>query len=452
MELWLDLDAVSPTKSANLPFGEGEVAPPPVMKAHFGLIFPPTTSHITATTTVARELVRRGHQATAFNFLDVEEQVRKEGVGFCPLGVQRHPKGSVRANMEKLGRLRGSKFMQFGLRLAQLEIATLLEEGAAAIRESGVTALLIDQGEPAGSTLAELVKVPYISICAGIHCDPDPAVPPPVFGWGPANSLIGQWRNRIAWRLYDKALTPIRRSVNRYRRSHGLKPLALIYETFSPLLELTQQSVEFDFPRRSAPAQLRYIGLIRRTDVPSVLFPFDRLDGRPAVYASLGTMYNNALLFRQIAEACASLGLQLIITLGGNGDPNHYNDLPGSPIVVSYAPQHAVLERASITVCHGGHNTVLESMVHGVPVLSIPVHDGDIGVAARLRHAGAGEWIYPKRVTTERLRSMIHRLAREESYGQRAREVGASLERAGGERRAADLIEEKLNLSAAYVA
>lgn len=201
-----------------------------------------------------------------------------------------------------------------GLRLAQLEIATLLEEGAAAIRESEVTALLIDQSEPAGSRLAELVKVPFISICAGIHSDPDPAVPP-VFGWGPATSLLGQWRNRIAWRLYDGALAPTRRSVNRYRRSHGLKPLGLIYETFSPLLELTQLSVEFDFARCSARPQLHYIGLIRRTDVPSVLFPFNRLDGRPAVYASLGTINTNALLFRQIAEACASLGLQLIITL-----------------------------------------------------------------------------------------------------------------------------------------
>jgi UDP:flavonoid glycosyltransferase YjiC (YdhE family) len=418
------------------------------MRAHFGLIFPPTTSHITATTTVARELIRRGHQATAFNFLDIEERVRKEGVGFCPLGERQHPKGSVPANMDKLGRLRGLKFMRFGLRLAQLEIATLLEEGPAAMRERGVTALLVDQGEPAGSTLAELLKVPYVSICAGIHCDPDPAVPPPVFPWGPANSLIGQWRNRIAWRLYDKALAPIRRPVNQYRRSHGLKPLGMIYETFSPLLELTQHSVEFDFPRLSAPRQLHYIGLIRRADAPSVSFPFDRLDRRPAVYASLGTVHKSALLFRQIAEACAPLGLQLIITLGGNGDPNDYNDLPGSPIVVPYAPQHAVLKRASITVCHGGNNTVLESLVHGVPVLSIPVHDADIGVAARLRHAGAGDWIYPKRVTTARLSQMIHRLAREESYRQHAREVGASLERAGGERRAADLIEEKLNLSA----
>src|SRR5579862_4869799 len=108
--------------------------------AHFGLIFPPGTSHVTATTTIARELVRRGHRATAFNFLDVEELVRREGVEFCPLGVKRQPKGAVQRNFEVLGRAGGLKFLRLGMKLALLEINILLEEAPAAMRAAGVTA------------------------------------------------------------------------------------------------------------------------------------------------------------------------------------------------------------------------------------------------------------------------------------------------------------------------
>jgi len=128
---------------------------------HLGLIFPPGTSHATAITTIARELVRRGHRATAFNFPDVEKLVTKEGIEFCPLGIQQHPPGTVPRNLELLGRLGGIEFLRFGMKLAALEIATLLEEAPAAMQAAGVTALIVDQGQPAGSTIAERLGLPF---------------------------------------------------------------------------------------------------------------------------------------------------------------------------------------------------------------------------------------------------------------------------------------------------
>ena len=68
--------------------------------AHFGLVCPPGTSHVTGLTTVARELCGRGHRATVFNILDVEALAEREGVGFRPLGVQDHPKGAFKASSQ----------------------------------------------------------------------------------------------------------------------------------------------------------------------------------------------------------------------------------------------------------------------------------------------------------------------------------------------------------------
>jgi MGT family glycosyltransferase len=212
-------------------------------------------------------------------------------------------------------------------------------------------------------------------------------------------------------------------------------------------LELAQESADFDLPRSNVPPQFHYIGLIHRTYADNVPFPFERLDGRPVVYASLGTVYDSESIFRKVAEACANLDLQLIVTLGSKGDASRYNDLPGSPIVVNYAPQRAVLQRTALTICHAGHNTVLDSLECGVPVIAIPVQTGDTGTAARLRHSGAGEWIKLNRLTAERLGDAIGRIISDPSYKQRAQVMGASIKRAGGEHRAADLIEKKLALS-----
>ncbi len=51
-------------------------------------------------------------------------------------------------------------------------------------------------------------------------------------------------------------------------------------------------------------------------------FPWHRLDGRPLIYASLGTARSiQRTAFSLIAEACSELNLQLIISLGGQGNP-----------------------------------------------------------------------------------------------------------------------------------
>ena len=297
---------------------------------HFGLICPPGPSHVAGLTTIARELCRRGHSATVFNIPDVEDIARREGVQFRAVGEKDHPKGSFEAFSKSFGRMHGMKAMRFGLGIALSESVMLLDEAPEAMRAAGVTALLIDQGQPAGSTIAERVGVPFITVCNAVHADPDPDVPPSMVGWGPATSWVGRLRIRAAHTLLDAALTPLRNRINLYRTAWGLAPLRSLYDGFSPTLELAQQTAEFDFPRRSLPRQFHYIGLIRRRASSSIPFPFERLDGRSLVYGSLGTVASDSDgVFRMLAEACAELNVQLALTLGGRGDPGQYRRFAG---------------------------------------------------------------------------------------------------------------------------
>src|SRR5580704_8924724 len=93
---------------------------------HFGAICPPGPSHVTAMTTIGRELCRRGHRFTVFNIADVEPLATSEGFAFCALGADDHPAGSFRMYSEQLSRLKGLKALRFGLAKGTAEIAMIL--------------------------------------------------------------------------------------------------------------------------------------------------------------------------------------------------------------------------------------------------------------------------------------------------------------------------------------
>lgn len=169
-------------------------------------------------------------------------------------------------------------------------------------------------------------------------------------------------------------------------------------DAYSPLAQLCQQPQEFDFPRESLPAHCHYIGQIQdlsKTDpirLKKISFPFERLDGRPLVYASLGTLQNQRPeIFECLAKACVGLDVQLVISLG---NPNAQTvELPGKPIVVSYAPQQQLIERAQLVITHAGMNTVLTALSYGVPLLAIPITNDQPGIGARLQRSQAGKTI-----------------------------------------------------------
>src|SRR5262249_1334723 len=146
--------------------------------------------------------------------------------------------------------------------------------------------------------------------------------------------------------------------------------------TFSGLAQVAQLPAALELPGRRLPPHFHHTG--PWTDAAGGGpgdFPRARpAPGPPLVYASMGAVPNGVLrTFRVIAEACAGLDLQLVISLGGGQDPALLVDLPGDSVVVGYAPQLELIRRAALTISHGGLNTALESLERGVPMVVLPV-------------------------------------------------------------------------------
>jgi zeaxanthin glucosyltransferase len=215
--------------------------------------------------------------------------------------------------------------------------------------------------------------------------------------------------------------------------------------TVSKLAVITQTPKEFDFPGIPWPAQFHYAGPFHDDDGREpVLFPWDKLTDKPLIYASLGTLVNGLYdVYTHILEAVAPLeDVQVVLSVGKNIHPESLGPIPSNTIVVRSAPQIELLKRAALCITHAGLNTTLESLAHGVPMVAIPIGYDQPGVAARIAHHGAGEFIEVDELTTDRLRGLIEKVLQDPSYCERAGYFQKVISKTRGLDVAADIIEE----------
>ncbi len=412
--------------------------------AHIGLLCPTASGHLNPMTTLGHELKQRGHRVTLVGTLDAQAKVLAAGLEFRSIGEVEFPAGSSTDSLAKLGQLSGFEAFRYTIELFQKSTVTWLQKGPSVLQNAGIEFLLIDQTAFGGSTVAQSLGIPFISVCCALMLNQDPYVPPSNTGWSYHPHWLAYLRNQVGYELIGRLVQSIRELVAEYRQQQNLPPFRHPNEAYSQLAQLCQQPAEFEFPRKSLPACFHFTGPYSHpASREPASFPFDRLTGKLLIYASLGTVQNRLLgTFETIAEACQGLDVQLVIALGGGYVPDSLPALPGDPLVVGYAPQLELLQRAALTITHAGMNTTLESLGNGVPMVAIPIANDQPGVAARIAWTGTGEVIPLKRLNCARLRSAIDRVLTENTYKNNALRLQAAIQRAGGVKRAADIVEQ----------
>jgi MGT family glycosyltransferase len=399
---------------------------------------------------LGRVLQCRGHAVTVFQLPDLRARVQREGLEFWPIGDGKAEAGELASSISQLGRMTGVSAVRFTIKCAAKLAALVLETAPNALKAAGIDVALIDQNDPAGAAVADYLELPYISVAAALPLNREPYIPPSFVPWPFRRSMWAFARNRVGYAGSDWLLTPITSVINEQRRKWGLTALHSPDDSFSKLAQLCTLPETFDFPRRQLPPVFHYLGPFLDNARVRVPFPWDRLDGRPLVYASFGTLQNRCPEhFRAIAKACAGLDAQLVLSSGGAEFA--MDDLPGSAIVVSYAPQIELLHRARLFITHSGLNSVLESLNAAVPVVAIPITNDQPAVAARVRQSGAGEMLPLNRLSSHRLRSAIERVLASDHYRQNATRIQTDIRNSGGVQRAADIAEHVAKKSPAII-
>ena len=414
---------------------------------HFAVISPPFLSHLRAMEAIAGELIARGHRVTLVQQADVAAALRHPQLGFAQVGAASHPPGSLSSVIDRAAKPGGP----WGIRrvIADMAAATdmFCREAPAVLRSIGAEVILADQMEPGGGMVAEYLGLPFVSVACALPVNREPLVPLPVMPWRYQPTPWGEQLNLHSSGVYDRAMQAHAAVIARHAVAFGLPPRQRLDECLSPLLQLSQTTSGFDFPRTVWPEHCHGVGPLRSAlaDEPPMDIPV--ATGRPFVFASLGTLQGDRFgLFHRIAEACRELDVQLLIAHCGRLDAAQERRLvkAGANWVTDFAPQRAVLARADAVITHAGLNTVLDALEAGVPSLALPIAFDQPGVAARVVHAGVGLKLNPRLASRRRIVQALRRLLREPGFAQRARELGDEVRAAGGAPRAAQLIEQAL--------
>ena len=403
---------------------------------HFGVLSFTGTGHLNPLIALCQELKQRGHRITFFEKPKIEDRVRQAGFDFVAIGKT----GAFLRDQKVLSTdsslCSQLSMLRFNLKRITHDLETYLKETPPALTRAGVDALIINEIALTGPTIAEMLRLPYFIISTSV---------PHKFGWKGYPWFSGykysrSWISMVETALFEVSALrmrgPIRRALESYRSQAGLGTLRKARRSFPELAQITQLPECLDLPRGRLPSNFRYTGpFTNETNRPHVEFPWDRLDGRPILYVSLGTTRNvQAFVFRLIAEACRDLDLQLVISLGGRFDPKLLADLPGDPLVVGYAPQLELLGLATIVITHGGSNTVFETLLEGKPMIAIPLAHDQPAIAARLARLHLAEVLPVMRLSASKIRAAVKKVLSDPRYRDAAGRCRRSFDRCTDQR------------------
>jgi MGT family glycosyltransferase len=417
--------------------------------AHFALLAPEAAGHLFPMGSLGKELERRGHRVTLVALGDAAPLARRLELPLFELSEGELPRSrSFRPLLRAAGLAKVRWALELRSRFCR-KSELILQQGPRALEELGVDLLLVDQSLPAGGTVAEQLGLPFVTVCSALMWNEEEQVPPHFTGWRWSERRWARARNRMGYAAWEGYMQPALDIIDRARTAWQLKPLDRIINTLSPLAQISQLCPELDFPRRELSATCHRVGPLAASHRAfDERFPWERLDGRPLLFASLGTVRNdrNLPVLRRIAEACAGVDGQLVLSLGRwtdeTGSPREgLGRLAGDPLVVDFAPQPALLERAALMITHAGQNSTLEALRHGVPLVALPRSADQPALAARVERAGVGLVGSFSRSTPAQLRALISRILGDDSFRDRARRMQQALAVAGGTPRAADIVE-----------
>jgi MGT family glycosyltransferase len=409
--------------------------------------------HLFQALTLAQTLQTRGHKVAMVSQPENATSIAKSfGIEFHALDAAGIGPTAITRLMPALGTILGRRADLVRMKMFQILAEALLTKGPAILNELQPDIVVVDQNVVAGSTLCDHLEIPFVSLATSVPWHAEANVVPHFAGWQFDDSDRMRRKNTFFNRAFEIYMSPVLGAINRYRRDWKLPKLRRTADTFSDRLQLSQLCPALDFPRNHLPKCFRYIGSLgSNRQTKTIDFPWDKLDGRPLIFASMGTVRSkrNLEIFQKISLACSDIDAQLIMSLGRLSEDTQklasaLLPLPNNQILVGFAPQVELLNRASLLITHAGVNTVLEAIAREVPMIALPRNVDHPAMATRIQYAGIGLRASITKFQPLELRTMIDQVLSESRSKERLRVVRQDLERCGGVDRAADLIEAQL--------
>jgi zeaxanthin glucosyltransferase len=350
------------------------------------IFFPhPEFGHLNPPLKLARTLQQEGHRVYYVGLPDFEDYVRSQGVEYLSIFEERCPKGYLKRRAKAK---------------ADLDLDNL-------------SLILWEAAGSGGATTFDLFKEMEREFAGRLS----QVVP---------DLLI------IDFKLRDLAALTVAK--------FGL-PTAILSVTLIDLAPLTASESDetakgrlpelflcpkaFDFPSAAKPHRHYIEASIELERKEAHDFPWEQIDeSRSLIYCSFGSQpyqyEQSEALFRAIIEAAGERPeWQLVMAVGSYLKAADFAPLPANVVVVNWAPQLKMLERAAMMITHGGLGAVKECIFFAVPMIVFPCRWDQPHNAARVVHHGIGVRGDINDMSVGQIRKLIDEIAGNALFKQR---------------------------------
>jgi MGT family glycosyltransferase len=373
--------------------------------------------------TAARRLRERGHRVRILGEPDHREETAK--AGFDTLSWRRPAPLKPPEPSD-------DPWMEIRFLLDNIMFGAAIDYAADtmdALRSEPVDALVTNDFLTGPVIAAEAKGIPCALLAPHVSLRPLDGVPCGATGLTPSDTAEYELEEQAARTRFLELMSGCLPTLNRARAAFGLEPLNHIYDHYDRADRLLiGLSSAFDFPATRLPANLRYVGPL--LDLPAWArpwtAPWSAGPVRPRVLVSLSTSFQNqAALLRRIVTALGTMDLDAVVTVGPAMEKENLQ-APANISIVHSAPHDTVMKEVSLVVTHGGHGTVARSLLHGVPLLVLPMGRDQGDNAARVVARGAGLKLADS-ATEEEIVSAVHRLVTEQQFKAAAERLGKAI-------------------------
>lgn len=380
-------------------------------------VVPPLTGHVNPTVSVARALAARGHDVAWAAHPGLVRPLLPPDARIVAM-PEHVDAAHADAVADKARTARGAAALKFLWEDFLIPLARSMRPALdAAVAAERPDLLVVDQQAIAGGLVARARNLPWASFAttsAGLT-DPLAALP-----------QVKRWlADLIAGLERDAGLAPAGDGAE-------LSPHRVIAFTTAALVG---DAARF-------PPHVRFVGPSIADRPETAAFPWAALGPRPRVLVTMGTVNVDAStrFYQTAIAALADEPVQAIVV----APPERVGPTPANVICQRYVPQLALLREVDAVICHGGHNTVCETLARGLPLVIAPIKDDQPIVADQVVAAGAGLRVKFGRVTAPELGAALRRVLDEPSFRTAATAIAASFSAAGGAAAAATALEELL--------
>lgn len=397
----------------------------------------PAIGHLFPMTSLLLELHARGHEVHVRTLAAYVETMRSLGLHATPLdpaiGAVVHPDWEAKGPVGAL-KVAVQTFAERG----RLDAPDLQR----AIDETSPDVIVVDINSWGALCVAEAwsraTGRPWATF--------SPYTPPirskgtPPFGPGLTyrTDVLGRIRDTLARPVVMGAAERVLRPrINQLRAELGLDPVAGADDFFrrAPLMLVTTAE-PLEYPHDDWGDHVRMVGALPWEPPAEEPGWLDELR-RPVVLVTTSSEYQaDEALVRSALEGLADEPWDVVATMPAG--VSTLGAVPANAHVFDFVPHGLVLDRAVVTITHGGMGATQKSLSRGVPVCVVPFGRDQLEVAARVVRADCGTRLASRDLSASTLRDAVRQAATKTAG---ARGVADGFRAAGGAEAAASHVE-----------